>query len=75
MKGFVVLPHGWIVERTVSWFGRKPASRPMISNFVKNLATFVALVSIPVCLSDAGHRVGRELTLGLHDDGGRQIGW
>jgi transposase len=26
MKGFVVLPHRWVVERTFSWFGRTGVS-------------------------------------------------
>ena len=27
MKGFVILPHRWVVERTFSWFRTQPESR------------------------------------------------
>ena len=34
MKGFVILPRGWVVERTFSWFGR---NRRLAKDF-ENLA-------------------------------------
>jgi transposase len=40
MKRFVVLPRCWVVERTLSWFGR---TRPLAKDFenpVETLGTF-----------------------------------
>jgi transposase len=48
MKGFVVLPRRWVVERTFSWFGRN--RRLAKENLTETLATFVTLASIQLAL-------------------------
>ena len=48
MKGFAVLPHRWMVERTFSWFGRN--LRLAKENLTETLATFVTLASIQLAL-------------------------
>jgi transposase len=48
MKGFVVLPRRWVVERTFSWFGRN--RRLANENLTETLATFVTLASIQLAL-------------------------
>ena len=40
MKGFVVLPRRWVIERTFSWFGR---NRRLVKDF-ENLAETLAFV-------------------------------
>ena len=42
MKGFVILPRRWVVERTFS----KPAPSKDFENLAVTLATFVTLASI-----------------------------
>jgi putative transposase len=39
-KGFVVLPHRWVVERTFSWFGRNRRLAEDFENLAETLATF-----------------------------------
>jgi transposase len=61
MKGFVVLPRRWVIERTFSWFGR---NRRLAKDF-ENLAATLASFRYP-CLHPAGSQaacqgVGREL--------------
>ena len=46
VKGFVVLPRRWVVERTFSWFGRDRRLAKYFDNLAETLATFVTLVSI-----------------------------
>ena len=46
MKGFVVLPRRWMVERTFSWFSRSLAKRRFRPNLGETLAIFVTLASI-----------------------------
>ena len=46
MKGFVVLPRRWVVERTFSWFGRNRRLAKDYENLAQTLAAFVALASI-----------------------------
>jgi transposase len=46
MKGFVVLPRRWVVERTFSWLGRNSCLAKDFENLTKPLGAFVALVSI-----------------------------
>jgi len=41
MKGFVVLPPRWVVERTFSWFGRSGRLDKDFVNLSETLATFV----------------------------------
>lgn len=46
MKGFVVLPRRWVVERTFSWFGRNRRLNKDYENLADTLATFVTLAAI-----------------------------
>jgi transposase len=46
IKGFVVLPRRWVVERTFSWFGRNRRLAKDFENLAETLATFVMLASI-----------------------------
>jgi putative transposase len=46
VKGFVVLPRRWVVERTFSWFGRNRRLAKDYENLAETLAAFVALASI-----------------------------
>src|SRR5258708_450621 len=50
MKGFVVLPRRWVVERTFSWFGRNRRLAKDFENLADTLATFVTLASIQLAL-------------------------
>ena len=50
MKGFVVLPRRWVVERTFSWFGRNRQLAKDFENLAVTLATFVTLASIQLAL-------------------------
>jgi putative transposase len=56
MKGFVVLPRRWVVERTSSWFGRNRRLAKDFENLAVTLATFVTLASIQLAL----RRLARE---------------
>lgn len=46
MKGFVVLPRRWVVERTFSWFGRNRRLAKDYEKLAQALATFNALAAI-----------------------------
>ena len=46
VKGFVVLPRRWVVERTFSWFGRNRRLAKDYENLADTLATFVTLAAI-----------------------------
>jgi transposase len=50
MKGFVVPPRRWVVERTFSWFGRNRSLAKDFENLAETLATFVTLASIQLAL-------------------------
>ena len=50
IKGFVVLPRRWVVERTFSWFGRNRRLSKDFENLAKTLAAFVTLASIQLAL-------------------------
>jgi len=50
MKGFVVLPRRWVVERTFSWFGRNRRLAKDFENLAETLAAFVAIASIQIAL-------------------------
>ena len=50
MKGFVVLPRRWVVERTFSWFGRNRRLAKDFENLAETLATLVTLASIQLAL-------------------------
>jgi putative transposase len=50
VKGFVVLPRRWVVERTFSWFGRNRRLAKDYENLAETLATFVTLASIQLAV-------------------------
>ena len=50
IKGFVVVPRRWVVERTFSWFGRNRRLAKDFENLVETLATFVTLAAIQLTL-------------------------
>ena len=50
VKGFVVLPRRWVVERTFSWFGHNRRLAKDFENLGETLATFVTLASIQLAL-------------------------
>lgn len=50
MKGFVVLPRRWVVERTFSWFGRNRRLAKDFENLADTLAAFVTIASIQLAV-------------------------
>ncbi len=50
MKGFVVLPRRWVIERTFSWFGRNRRLAKDFENLAETLAAFVAIASIQIAV-------------------------
>ena len=54
MKGFVVLPHRWVVERTFSWFGRNRRLAKDYKNLAATLTTFVTLAAIQLGIRRLG---------------------
>ena len=50
MKGFVVLPRRWVVERAFSWFGRNRRLAKDFETLAETLAAFVTLASILLAL-------------------------
>jgi len=50
MRGFVVLPRRWVVERTFFWFRRNRRLAKDFENLGETLATFVTLASIELAL-------------------------
>jgi transposase len=50
MKGFVVLPRRWVVERTFSRFGRSRRLTKDFENLAETLGSFVTLASIQPAL-------------------------
>ncbi len=50
MKGFVILPRRWIVERTFSWFGRNRRLSKDYENLANTLLAFVTLAAIQLGL-------------------------
>ena len=50
VKGFVVLPRRWVVERTFSWFGRNRRLAKDYENLAETLAAFVTLAAIQLGL-------------------------
>ena len=69
VKGFVVLPRRWVVERTFSWFGRNRRLAKDFENLAETLATFVTLASIPARPQAACTGVGPDLNNAGRDDG------
>ena len=55
MKGFVILPRRWVVERTFSWFGRNKRWAEDFENFAETPATFLtpAPIQLPPSLARA----------------------
>jgi transposase len=56
MKGFVVLPRRWVVERTFSWFGRNRRLAKDYENLAETLAAFVALAAIQLAIRRLARR-------------------
>lgn len=50
MKGFVLLPRRWVVERTFSWFGRNRRLAKDFENLADTLAAFVTIASIQLAI-------------------------
>ena len=50
MKGFVVLPHRWVVERIFSWFGRNRRLAKDFENLANTLVAFVTIASIQLAV-------------------------
>ena len=50
MKGFVLLPRRWVVERTFSWFGRNRRLNKDYENLADTLAAFVSLACIQIAV-------------------------
>ena len=50
LKGFVVLPRRWVVERTFSWFGRNRRIAKAYENLGLTLAAFVTLACIQIAV-------------------------
>jgi transposase len=50
IKGFVVLPRRWVVERTFSWFGRNRRLAKDYENLAASLAAFVMLAAIQIAI-------------------------
>jgi putative transposase len=50
MKGFVVLPRRWVVERTFSWLGRNRRLNKAYENLADTLATFITLACIQLAI-------------------------
>jgi transposase len=66
IKGFVVLPRRWVVERTFSWFTRNRRLAKDFENRAETLATFVTLASLQLTLRRLAS-VGREFHKSLAD--------
>lgn len=49
MKGFVLLPRRWVVERTF-WFGRNRRLNKDYENLADTLAAFVSLACIQIAV-------------------------
>ena len=50
IKGFVVLPRRWVVERTFSWFGRNRRLAKDYENLADTLAAFVTFAAIQLAI-------------------------
>jgi transposase len=56
VKGFVVLPRRWVVERTFSWFGRNRRLAKDFENLAQTLAAFLAIASIQLAVRRLARR-------------------
>jgi transposase len=50
MKGFLLLPRRWVVERTFSWFGRNRRLAKDWESLATTLQTFIVLASIQIAI-------------------------
>ena len=50
VKGFVVLPRRWVVERTFAWFGRNRRLAKDFENLADTLLAFVTLACIQLAI-------------------------
>lgn len=50
IRGFVVLPRRWVVERTFSWFGRNRRLAKDYENLADALAAFLTLAAIQLAV-------------------------
>ena len=50
LKGFIVLPRRWVVERTFSWFGRNRRIAKNYENLAECLTAFVTLACIQIAV-------------------------
>jgi len=50
MKGFVVLPRRWVVERSFSWFGRNRRLAKDFENLAETILALVTIASIQLAL-------------------------
>jgi transposase len=55
MKGFVILPRRWVVERTFSWFGRNRRLSKDYENLADTLLAFVTLAAIQLGVRRLAH--------------------
>jgi transposase len=58
VKGFVVLPRRWVVERTFSWFGRNRRLAKDYENLADTLTAFVTLAAIQLGLRRLARAAG-----------------
>jgi putative transposase len=58
IKGFVVLPRRWVVERTFSWLGRNRRLAKDYENLANTLAAFVTLAAIQLAIRRLRPRIG-----------------
>jgi len=56
MKGFVVLPRRWVVERTFSWFGRNRRLAKDYEGLAASVTSFVMLAAIQLGLRRLARR-------------------
>ena len=49
-SGFIVLPRRWLVERTISWFGRNRRLAKNYENLADTLAAFITLACIQLAI-------------------------
>ena len=56
VKGFVVQPRRWVVERTFSWFGRNRRLAKDFENLADTLVAFVTLASIQIAVRRLARR-------------------
>jgi hypothetical protein len=71
LKGFVVVPRRWVVERTFSWFGRNRRLAKDYKNLADTVAAFVTLAAIQFGLSRLARSQSEFLRVGRRWAGGR----